>query len=432
MNLISKIFVFLAFVHVTYIAQTQTSPVSEDDRINDIIETVIEDSETNSSYNTSFEYLRYYQEHPVDLNIASFEGLQALGILSDIQIKALLEHKEKNGSLISIYELQAIRHFDLETINKLLPYVTIKADLEDWHGTVKDILTSGSHQFYIRGQQTLEKQKGFTLPYTLSNRYMGSPLRLYTRYRYAFGKQVSYGFTAEKDPGEEFFRGTQKQGFDFYSAHLYISTKSILKDIAIGDYELKLGQGLIIWSGFGFSKTPYVINIKKSGQVIKPYTSVNESNYFRGIATRWGIKNWRLTTFFSHKTIDGNITELDTVNEETLSISTFQDVGYHRTTSEIEDKGALRQTVFGSYLSYHYSSKLKVGMTFSNTLLSADLIKRSVLPYNQFEFTGNSLMNFGLDYSYIYQNIHLFGEMAMSDNEAKACLNGGIMSLDPK
>ena len=56
---------------------------------------------------------------------------------------------------------------------------------------------------------------------------------------------MSIGFTMEKDAGEEFFKGKQSTGFDFYSAHCYIRNLGILKSLAIGDYHVSFGQGLI-------------------------------------------------------------------------------------------------------------------------------------------------------------------------------------------
>ncbi|MBK8472078.1 MAG: hypothetical protein IPL33_07835 [Sphingobacteriales bacterium] len=57
---------------------------------------------------------------------------------------------------------------------------------------------------------------------------------MYARYRYKYGNKISYGITAEKDPGEPFFKGANAQGFDFYSAHLYLRDIGIFKHIALG------------------------------------------------------------------------------------------------------------------------------------------------------------------------------------------------------
>ena len=59
-------------------------------------------------------------------------------------------------------------------------------------------------------------------------------------------------FTGEKDAGEEFFQGSQKNGFDFYSAHLFVQGFGTIKQLAIGDFQAQFGQGLTFWSGLAF------------------------------------------------------------------------------------------------------------------------------------------------------------------------------------
>ena len=59
------------------------------------------------------------------MNKVKREDLSELQILSDIQINNLLKHREKNGNLINIYELQSINGFDLETIKKISPFVYV-------------------------------------------------------------------------------------------------------------------------------------------------------------------------------------------------------------------------------------------------------------------------------------------------------------------
>jgi hypothetical protein len=58
----------------------------------------------------------------------------------------------------------------------------------------------------MRGAQVLEKSKGYLLDSSnAKNYYPGSPQKLLVRYKYKFGNLLQYGFTAEKDAGEQFF-----------------------------------------------------------------------------------------------------------------------------------------------------------------------------------------------------------------------------------
>lgn len=50
------------------------------------------------------------------------------------------------------------------------------------------------------------------------------------------------------------FKGRQKAGFDFYSVHLFARRLGIIQSLAIGDFTVNLGQGLIQWQSLAFKK----------------------------------------------------------------------------------------------------------------------------------------------------------------------------------
>ena len=96
-----------------------------DDLLKEKIETVAETSEENADMTSLLDQLNNYQEHPLNLNTATADDLKELTLLNNIQINAILDHIKKNGKLIAYEELQTIDGFDEETIQKILPYVTI-------------------------------------------------------------------------------------------------------------------------------------------------------------------------------------------------------------------------------------------------------------------------------------------------------------------
>src|SRR3989338_1754739 len=50
------------------------------------------------------EQLNYFFDHPLNLNSATLEELQSIGLLSDVQINDVLLHRKLFGKYISIYE----------------------------------------------------------------------------------------------------------------------------------------------------------------------------------------------------------------------------------------------------------------------------------------------------------------------------------------
>ncbi|MFH1004437.1 MAG: helix-hairpin-helix domain-containing protein [Bacteroidota bacterium] len=417
------------------------------------LENIAESSQNEENdYTNLIESLHYYIKHPINLNHTTKNELQEFGLLNDIQIENLLKHIEKNGKLISLYELQTIDGFDEQTIEKILPYIRVAELTDQLHITLKEILRYGNHQFILRGQQVIEEQKGFSyidsagISSNPNSRYIGRPQKIYSRYRFNYENNISFGITAEKDAGELFFkknlkynyhdydslvRGKLKNGFDFYSAHFYLKNIRFVKALALGDYQIGFGQGLTIWSGMMYGKTSDAVNIKRNAQGIRPYTSVNENLFMRGVAATLGNNVLQFTGFYSQKKVDANITQTDSLNaDEVITVSSLQETGLHTTPSELANKNVVTKKVFGGNVSFQ-KRKYSFGVTGMHTMLSAEL-NRSLSTYNQFEFMGKELTNIGTDYSFLLRNFNFFGEVSVSDNGGLAYLNGCIVALDSK
>lgn len=403
--------------------------------IQQILESISEETEESFNFDAFLEQLSDMLRKPLDLNKATFEDMMNFRLLTPEQVNEIIKHREKFGRFITIYELQAVPQLDLASIYRILPFVTVKSDIDDYRvNSFGQVMGEGDFELYLRYSQVLEEQKGYTALDSgeSGSRYPGHQSKIYSRFRYSFPNKLSYGFTVEKDAGEEVFKGTQPRGFDFYSGHLFIKNVSVFKSIAIGDYDVKIGQGLVMWSGFGFGKSPLVASIKKSSEALRPYTSVDENNFLRGVAATVEAGNFEITGFFSRDRKDANITERDTTDEDALTAqaTSLQESGLHRTPSELEDKDAIRQTVAGGYLKYKKRAS-HIGVSAVHTRLDAPLQQGNDL-YNQFEFYGDRLTNIGADYAFLLKNFYFFGEFAMTDSRAISTLHGCIASIDPK
>jgi len=404
-----------------------------DEATRDKLENIASQTDEELDFSTLLDKLASYLVRPLDLNKASRKDLEDLVLLNELQVSALLEHIRVNGNLISLEELQSIDGFDLATIHAILPYVRIGSP--DYLSTLsmKRLLEEGRNALFIRAQYVTEEAKGYTekIPETNdTNRYLGSRLKLYTRYRYTFDNRISLGLTGEKDAGEEFFKGTQKQGFDFYSGHLYYKGTGLLQKVVLGDFQAQYGQGLVLWSGLAYGKSSDVLNVRKSARGLLPYTSVDENLFMRGIGLSVGKENLHADLFVSSKRIDANLaTSSDTLEEEDI-VTSFQEAGYHRTYSELHDKHALGQTLWGGHLQYT-ASNWNVGFTGYGTQFDKALTKDPAL-YGQYDFQGNHNSNFGMDYSYNFRNVSFFGEAGRSENGGMAFVNGLLFSLDPR
>ena len=185
-----------------------------------IIEDAVDQTgeETDFNFDTQFENLGAYANKPLNLNKVTADDLITFGLLNPIQIQSLLTYRNDLGNFISVYELQSIPNFDLNTIQQILPYVSIGNELIGKDNFLNR-LTKGDATIYTRFRRVLEAQEGYETE--KDNAYLGDKNQYYFRFRYNYDTRLSYGITMEKDPGEEFFTGSNPQGFDYMSAHFY-------------------------------------------------------------------------------------------------------------------------------------------------------------------------------------------------------------------
>ncbi|MBC8487728.1 MAG: helix-hairpin-helix domain-containing protein [Bacteroidetes bacterium] len=441
--------IFTLILSVFSIAQEPESPIKTDETdISDKIENIAESTETILDYTELIEDLKYYREHPLNLNYATEEDLRKLIFLNNIQIFNLLAYRETYGNFITIYELQGVDGFDYETIQKILPYVKVGREKPKVSISLKKIAKYMRNDVFIRYQRIIQEQKGYSaiddsLLYENPNsRYMGSPDKIYFRYGFNYFNRIRFGITAEKDAGEVFLKnnvndsirnlvGTKlKNGFDFYSIHFSLKDIGHLKALTIGDYQLQFGQGLTLWSGLAFGKSSDAIDIKKFAVGVKPYTSTDENGFFRGIASTIGIKNFDISAFYSSHKIDANLGEIDTLTDETPYITSLQESGLHRTPNELLYKKAVNLMVFGGNVTYK-NKRLKLGLTAYKSKLEKELLK-DFFPYNQFNFNGTEIIDAGIDYSYLFNKLNIFGEVSVSQNGGWAQLHGFTANPHPR
>jgi hypothetical protein len=93
-------------------------------------------------------------------------------------------------------------------------------------------------------------------------------------------------------------------------------------------------------------------------------------------------------------------------------------------------RNALQERIFGGYAQYR-SASFQVGISAVHHSYDNPL-ERPTQPYNQFDFRGNQLFNLGLDYSYVFKNTNLFGEVVRSGSGAIGFLQGAMVALDSK
>lgn len=414
------IFVILGFYPLLVMAQ-ETEP---DKVIEAIIESHLDKIEPGTDVALIIEDLESLAENPININTTNAAELSRLYILNEIEIQKLLDYIKSYGPAYSIFELQTIDGFTRNILQNIQPFIYF-GEIEEETKTLKEELKYGNHQLLLRGLGYLQESKGYKTNADGNILFEGNRFRYYTRYSFKARDKLSFGLTAEKDPGEAFFKSSNKHGFDYYSGHLSFKVNNSVENITVGDFIVRAGQGLVIWQGYTSGKSENVLGIAKTGQGVRGYTSVDENFYFRGTTGTLKIGDGKLSLFYSQKRMDGNIVSPD--SDETY-FSSLQSSGYHRTQNEIEDKNSVKCTNIGGIFSWSFKN-LKIGTSFVQQRFDKPYYRSNEL-YNQFRFSGTENFTGGLDYLYSKGKYQLFGEVALSKSTGKAMVQGVVAHLN--
>ena len=380
-----------------------------------------EDEATEADYEELLLAYEYYREHPININSDELVHLEEMGLLGVFQVEAVKRYRRQFGDLLFVDELLMLEEFSEATVAVITPLIYFgksERTQEREKITMRKILFHGQHQV------TLNYAEKFGA--ATDEAYLGSPRKIQLKYAYRYKQRFRIGVAMEKDVGEPFFfnglsdsvRSLVSQyrnaGFDFYGFYGYASDLRItngekggliVKDLALGDYQLSFGQGLTLWSGMSLGKASGGSSVMKRAAGVRPKTSAGEGKSFRGVATTLKYRDFYVTAFYSNRKIDS-----------------LQESGHHRTLSELERRQTIRQQVFGGHLRYA-GPQLEIGFTAYHLRLGTP-IELKPSKYNQYYFQGDRLTDFGLDFRWLLNNFVFFGELARSDNGAMAGLIG--------
>ena len=349
--------------------------------------------------------LEELKRNPVNINTAKREEFEKIIFLNDFQIFSLIDYRKKYGSFNSIYELPYVFGFNQQEAEKLSPYIYI-GDAKPQHK--KDISATIINRIVYDKSNSTDNN----IPFKLYNRFLSE------------GNHFKTGITMENDQNEEFFKLSNRKGFDFYSCFFeYKPGSKILNTIIAGDYSAAFGQGLNIWGSYSTGKSLLVQSNRKTGQGFKPYTSANENSYLRGGAISITLKEINFNLFYSKKKVDANLIK----DTSTIFFSSFQNTGYHITESEIEDENAVREELKGINVNIN-KNWIKTGITYHEIRYSARYLRNNTVD-KQFLPIGKTFKTLSCDFSVFTKNTILYGEWAMCSNLKQSWILGANMKL---
>ena len=382
-------------------AQQYISNIAEELQENEVAESTIEDISNT---------LTYWSETKPNINTITAETLLGYQLINPMQAAELQDYIKNNGDLRSPYELIYMPSFTRQTAQTLMLFFTFGKEQEE-KKDLREYLW-GRHEIMAQYNRFFEQKEGYK-----DGDYEGKPGKVYFRYQYNRSQQYSAGITAEKDPGEAFFKGSNNHGFDYYSMHIFLTPGDKLKTLAFGDYQVTMGQGLICGQGIWGGKNSATTQIRNTRQGFKPYRSATEYGFMRGAGVEGSFKNINAGIFASYQNIDATV---DTLNKP--FISSLSATGLHRTAGEQAKENNVKEFIAGSFINGRFGS-LNINLNSIFTSYEHTIQKSGQL-YDLYDPEGRKFANLSGGYTYQLHRFTFFGEVAWSKDNHWANLHG--------
>ncbi len=381
-----------------------------------------EDGDSAADLERISEARAYYSQHPIDLNSASRESFSALNLLSPAQVNAILEHRATSGDFISPLELQSVRLLSIDEVRNLMQYVTVKEGVSNAVKTIRARIKDATGFLATRTAYQTTTQN--------TDNWLGPRLPVYIRARWSAGRQFSAGIVVENDAGEPYGGPDNKLFFDYINMHLYADElPGVVRTVALGDYGVNWGQGLVTYTGFGTGKGAFVMDVQRNPRWIIPHASVREVGFYRGAAVAAELGSFKVMGMASHKRLDGAI---DTLSGEDIDFefSSFRLSGLHRTANEIAGRRSNTATTVGGAIKWDQKWG-NISLQHMQHQFDVPFVEGGAL-YQNFNVSGDQLRNTSLAWQTFLGPVSWFGEAAVDINNETALLSGIQIGLDRK
>ena len=399
------------------------------------IEKLIEhyDIDNESEYENLYNILVKLHENPLNLNTAPYDSLKLMGFLSDKQIDNIIDFRKENKFFMHIKELLLVPGLAKDDVDAISYFVFIYNKIKSKVRSFN--IRNNQNEVFFKYKQNFPKSEGYKrysrdevksdYAYTCkeNGRYLGPSFGTMIKAKLKGPKGLRYGFTCENDPGENYFTKNQKTGFDYLSLWLCVEKNTWLKSLYLGDYRVKMGQGLLMWGGFASGKSSQAVANEKAATGFHEHSSTDEVNFLRGIAVSFlPLNNLTCNLFASYKKTDASVPLKEALDEEDFITAKLYKTGLHRSLTEMAKKHKAKEKTLGGSISWN-TLYFKLGASCVYYDFSPNLALGNAY-YQQYGDSGSNRFLYSLDYKTSYLRFYLFGETAFSDNGALATING--------
>lgn len=212
--------------------------------------------------------------NPLGINSAGRASLLSSGLLTLYQVVSLLDYRARNGDVMSFSELSSIDGFNERVAEALSLFIVI----DNPAGPASRSRIGGESMTNI----SLKKR-----PISGGHNLAACKSRL------SFGREDGFeiGLAASKDYDAPFGRPSSYAG--------YVNVGRSGWSLVAGDFALRFGQGLALWSGFSMSGFSGERTFWKRATGISPSWSLSGTSSHRGLAAEFQAGKFVISSFAS-------------------------------------------------------------------------------------------------------------------------------------
>lgn len=341
----------------------------------------------DGAWQQTYDLLCDLQQHPININSATRDELEALPFLSAQQVEELMAYLYRYGPMKSLAELQLIT-----TLSKpqceLLRFFVVIGDAPVQRHTTHELITTAH----------LPLKDGH-----------------WFRYQLQYGDRLTVGLVGDQDADEPFMKGSNRWGYDFYSPYLQVKHWGRVETLVVGNYRVSMGMGLVMNNNFSLGKLAMLQNLGRNTNTLRTHSSRTET-FLQGVGATIKLNNrLHATAFMSYAPMDA------TLNADG-SARTLLTSGYHRTATELVKKHNMHALKTGGQLQYRYD-RLQLGLNVLYTHLDRLLHPNTKQLYNLYKPQGCDFVNVSAHYGYANRRWAFNGETAVDGHGRLATIN---------
>ncbi len=356
-----------------------------------------------------------YYQHPLNINNVGREELESLELLEEGEIDAILSYRDTMDRFLSVHELNAVKGLSEKKAALIAPFFKVKVPLYTASFSEKSRMYKFLPPKYSIGwsgkiqTSVYEDQKK-------NNAIQGAIFPQAFKLQYRDGTRISMGISADQQLGEPMVAYRNIRLPDQISFHYFIQRKKGgIRRIAIGDYSVRMGEGLILYQGFRPGKSSLVNKVHYGlSRQLYPYRSKGSFAYCRGGAVELSLKKrWSGLFFLSSRNLDASFEWVQ--DSTTLRLKSINRSGLHNTEGTISRRQNLNVKLIGGTISYRKNlNHYRMNVVF-----------QSMKPRDKSLVLKPMAKGYaGLSFRHYLGGVLLFGESVLTNDSSYANISG--------